>query len=83
MKMTDYEARKLESDLETLKDKMTDLLVEMELRHSTQSQREFSRWWEEEGNMRRYFDMKGECERIEQKLFYAEIEQTDVPRMLP
>ena len=83
MKMTDYEARKYKDELESLKEQMTDLLIEMELRHSRDSGREFHQWWETEGNMRRYFDLKGECERIEERLWRAQITASEVPRMLP
>ena len=83
MEMTEYEARTYKDDLKSLREQMTDLLIEMELRHSTDSERDFNQWWETEGNMRRYFDLKGECERIEERLWRAQITASGLPRMLP
>ena len=60
---------------------MTDILVEMEHRHSTSSREAFSKWWDEDGAMRRYFDLKGKAERIEQILFCSVIEEEEYPKM--
>ena len=83
MILTDYEARKYQDELASRREKMTDILIEMELRRDRDSDEEFLRWWEEEGNLKKYYALKGECERIEEKLMNAQIEQTDHPRMLP
>ena len=83
MILTDYEARKYQDELASCREKMTDILIEMELRRDRDSDEEFLRWWEEEGNLKKYYALKGECERIEERLMNAQIEQTDHPRMLP
>ena len=79
--ISQYDARRYEDELESLREKMTDLLLEMERRHSTDSAEVFSRWWDEEGAMRRYFDLKGKAEKIEQILAFSVIEQEEYPKM--
>ena len=71
--MTRGEYRACLRRLEQLQDQMTDLLVEMELRSGRDTKEAFDTWWDTEGNMRRYFDMKAETERIGQRLHYAEL----------
>lgn len=80
MKMSQYDYRMYQDELQNLQDEMTDLLIEMELRHA-ESPSAFEKWWNEEGNMRHYFDLKGRAEQVEQTLFYAEIEETEQPKM--
>ena len=59
---------------------MTAILIEMEHRHSSSSREAFSRWWDEEGTMRHYFDLKGKAERIEQILAFSVVEE-EHPKM--
>lgn len=79
--ISQYDARRYRDELESLRDEMTGILLEMERRHSTDSAEAFSRWWEEEGAMRRYFDLKGKAERIEQILAFSVIETEEHPKM--
>ena len=60
---------------------MTAILIEMEHRHSSSSREAFSRWWDEEGTMRHYFDLKGKAERIEQILAFSVVEEEEHPKM--
>ena len=60
---------------------MTDILLEMEQRHSTSSRENFSKWWDEGGAMRHYFDLKGKAEKIEQILAFSVIEEEEYPKM--
>ena len=62
--ISQYDARRYEDELESLREKMTDLL-----------------WWDEEGAMRRYFDLKGKAEKIEQILAFSVVEQEEHPKM--
>lgn len=78
--MSQYDYKMYQDELESLRDKMTDILIEMELRHE-EGPAAFERWWNEEGHMRHYFDLKGRAERIEQTLAYAEIEMEERPKM--
>ena len=71
--MTRAEYRACLRRLEQLQDQMTDLLVEMDLRSGRDTKEAFDTWWDAEGNLRRYFDMKAETERISQRLHYAEL----------
>ena len=79
--ISQYDAQMYRDELEGLPEEMTSILLEMEQRHSTASREAFSRWWDEEGAMRRYFDLKGRAERVEQILQYSVIEEEDYPRM--
>lgn len=79
--ISQYDARRYEDELESLREKMTDLLLEMERRHSSDTGEAFSRWWDEEGAMRRYFDLKGKAEKIEQILAFSVVEQEEHPKM--
>ncbi len=79
--ISQFEARRYMDELESLREKMTDILLEMERRHSTDTGEAFSRWWDEEGAMRRYFDLKGKAEKIEQILAFSVIEQEEYPKM--
>ena len=79
--ISQFEARRYMDELESLREKMTDILLEMEHRHSTDTGEAFSKWWDEEGAMRRYFDLKGKAEKIEQILAFSVIEQEEYPKM--
>ena len=79
--ISQFDAQKYRDELEGLREEMTDILVEMEYRHSNTSREAFSRWWEEEGTMRHYFDLKGRAERIERILSYSVIEEEEYPKM--
>ena len=79
--ISQYDARRYKDELEGLREEMTSILVEMERRHSTASREAFSRWWDEEGTMRHYFDLKGKAERIEQILRFSVIEEQEHPKM--
>lgn len=79
--ISQYDARMYRDELEGLREEMTSILLEMEQRHSTTSREAFSRWWDEGGAMRHYFDLKGRVEKIEQILQYSVIEKEDHPRM--
>ena len=77
--ISQFDAQRYKDELEGLREEMTDILVEMEHRHSTSSREAFSEWWD--GAMRRYYDLKGQAERIEQILFYSVIEEEEYPKM--
>ena len=79
--ISQFDARRYEDELEGLREEMTDILLEMERRHSTDSAEAFSRWWDTEGAMRRYFDLKGKAEKIEQILAFSVIEPEEYPKM--
>ena len=79
--ISQFEARRYMDELESLREKMTDILLEMERRHSTDTGEAFSRWWDEEGAMRRYFDLKGKAEKIEQILACSVVEPEEHPKM--
>jgi hypothetical protein len=79
--ISQYDAKRYKDELEGLREEMTRILVEMEQRHSSSSREAFSQWWEEEGTMRHYFDLKGQAERIEQILMSSVIEEEAYPRM--
>ena len=79
--ISQYDAQMYKDELEGLREEMTSILLEMEQRHSTTSREAFSRWWDEEGAMRHYFDLKGRAERIEQILQYSVIEEEEHPKM--
>lgn len=79
--ISQYDARRYRDELESLRDEMTGILLEMERRQSTDSAEGFLRWWDEEGAMRRYFDLKGKAERIEQILAFSVIETEEHPKM--
>ena len=79
--ISQFDAQRYKDELEGLREEMTDILVEMEHRHSTSSREAFSKWWEEDGAMRRYYDLKGKAEKIEQILFYSVIEEEEYPKM--
>ena len=79
--ISQYDAKRYRDELEGLREEMTSILLEMELRHDTSSREAFSRWWEQEGTMRHYFDLKGKAERIEQILAYSVVEEEDYPKM--
>ena len=81
MTISQFDAQRYKDELTGLREEMTDILVEMELRHSSSSREAFSKWWEEEGAMRHYFDLKGRAERIEQILSYSVIEEAEHPKM--
>lgn len=80
MMMSQYDYKMYQSELESLRDEMTDILIEMELRHGD-GPAAFEEWWNGEGHMRHYFDLKGRAEQVEQTLAYAEIEVEERPRM--
>ena len=79
--ISQYDAKRYKDELEGLREEMTSILLEMELRHDTSSREAFSRWWEHEGAMRRYFDLKGKAERIEQILACSVVEEEEQPKM--
>lgn len=79
--ISQYDAKRYRDELEGLREEMTSILLEMELRHDTSSREAFSRWWEQEGAMRHYFDLKGKAERIEQILAYSVVEEEQYPKM--
>ena len=79
--ISQYDAKRYKDELEGLREEMTRILLEMEQRHSSSSREAFSQWWEEEGTMRHYFDLKGQAERIEQILMYSEVEEEELPKM--
>lgn len=79
--ISQYDAKRYKDELEGLREEMTSILLEMELRHDTSSREAFSRWWEQEGAMRRYFDLKGKAERIEQILACSVVEEEEQPKM--
>ena len=45
------------------------------------SREAFSQWWDAEGTMRHYYDLKGQAERIEQILMYSVVEEEEFPKM--
>ncbi len=51
---------------------MTDILVEMELRHSRDDREDFDAWWDGQGRVQ-YYGFKAEAERLEQQLRFAEL----------
>ena len=79
--ISQFDAQRYRDELSGLREEMTDILVEMEHRHSSSSREAFSEWWDEGGAMRRYFDLKGRAEKIEQILLYAVIEEEEFPKM--
>lgn len=79
--ISQFDERRYKDELEGLREEMTSILMEMEQRHSTTSREAFSRWWDEEGAMRHYFDLKGRAERIEQILQYSVVEEEENPKM--
>ena len=79
--ISQFDAQRYKTELECLKDEMTDILLEMEQRHSTSSRENFSKWWDEGGAMRHFFDLKGKAERIEQILQFSTIEEEEHQRM--
>ena len=79
--ISQFDAQRYKTELESLRDDMTDILLEMEQRHSTSSGENFSKWWDEGGVMRHYFDLKGKAERIEQILAFSAIEEEEYPKM--
>ena len=79
--ISQFDAQRYKTELESLRDEMTDILLEMEQRHSTSSGENFSKWWDEGGVMRHYFDLKGKAERIEQILAFSVIEEEELPKM--
>ena len=79
--ISQYDAQLYRDELEGLREEMTSILLEMEQRHSTTSMEAFSRWWDEGGAMRHYFDLKGKAERIEQILAFSVIEEEKYPKM--
>ena len=79
--ISQFDAQRYKDELEGLREEMTDILVEMERRHSSSSREAFSKWWDEGGAMRRYYDLKGKAEKIEQILFYSVIEEEEYPKM--
>lgn len=81
MEMSQYDYRMYQDELESLRDSMTALLLEMERRHDAMTAQEFERWWNEEGNLRRYYDMKGRSEVLERTLAYAQVREEPYPRM--
>lgn len=80
-KISQFDARRYKDELEGLQEEMTDILIEMERRHSSSSREAFSQWWDQEGAMRRYYDLKGRAERIEQILCYSVVEEEEHPKM--
>ena len=79
--ISQYDEKRYRDELEGLREEMTSILLEMELRQDTSSREAFSRWWEQEGAMRHYFDLKGKAERIEQILAYSVVEEEEHPKM--
>ena len=79
--ISQFDEKRYKDELEALREKMTDILVEMERRHSMDPGKAFSQWWEEEGAMRRYFDLKGQAEKIEQILACSVVEAEEHPKM--
>ena len=47
--ISQYDAERYKHELTVLREEMTEILLEMERRHSTDSAEAFSRWWDEEG----------------------------------
>ncbi len=78
--ISQYDVQMYKDELKGLREEMTNILVEMEHRQNTSSREAFSRWWDEGGAMRHYFDLKGKAERIEQILQYSIVEE-EFPRM--
>ncbi len=81
MQMSQYDYKMYKDELDGLQERMTDLLLKMEEIHMLKTEEEFYQWWEEEGNCRKYFDMKGRAEIVENMLASATIVEEDVPRM--
>ena len=79
--ISQFDAKRYMDELERLREEMTGILLEMERRHNYDSGEAFSKWWDEEGAMRRYFDLKGKAEKIEQILAYSVIEEEEHPKM--
>ncbi len=79
--ISQFDAQRYKDELEGLREEMTSILLEMEQRHSTASREAFSRWWDEEGAMRHYFDLKGKAEKIEQILQFSVVEEEEHPKM--
>lgn len=79
--ISQYDAQMYKDELKGLREEMTSILVEMEHRQNTSSWEAFSHWWDEDGAMRHYFDLKGKAERIEQILAFSVIEEEEYPKM--
>ena len=79
--ISQYDAQMYKDELKGLREEMTSILVEMEHRQNTSSREAFFLWWDEGGAMRRYFDLKGKAERIEQILMYSVVEEEEFPKM--
>ena len=79
--ISQYDAQMYKDELKGLREEMTSILVEMEHRQNTSSREAFFLWWDEGGAMRRYFDLKGKAERIEQILQFSTIEEEEYPKM--
>ena len=79
--ISQFDEKRYKDELARLREEMTDILLEMEARHGTSSGEAFTRWWDEEGAMRRYFDLKGKAEKIEQILAFSVVEQEEHPKM--
>ena len=79
--ISQHDAQMYKDELKGLREEMTSILVEMEHRQNTSSREAFFLWWDEGGAMRRYFDLKGKAERIEQILQFSTIEEEEHPRM--
>lgn len=73
--MTGRELQQEEKNLELKKRQLTEQLVEMELKHGAMAPEDFREWWIGEGHEAAYFQLKGEVERLEDRLFML--------RMLP
>ena len=79
--ISQFDEKRYKDELARLREEMTDILLEMEARHGTSSGEAFTRWWDEEGAMRRYFDLKGKAEKIEQILACSVMEPEEHPKM--
>ncbi len=81
MQMSQYDYKMYEDELDDLRAKMTDLLIKMEEIHCTKDEESFYKWWEEEGNCRKYFDLKGRAEIVDNMLASAQVVEADSPKM--
>ena len=70
-----------QDEIAELREKMTQLLISMELYHQTHTLSEFNRWWDDEGHQRQYFEYKGRIEQIQNYLSFVQVVEEEHPRM--
>jgi hypothetical protein len=81
MIISQYDHQMYLDEIAELREEMTQLLISMELYHQTHSQEEFDRWWDGEGNQKRYFACEGRIEQIQNFLAIAQVVEEEHPKM--